>query len=263
MAPEERLRSEKELLGLYLSDHPLNRIEAELAALIDTQAIAVTADLVGREVRVGGLVRAWRRVVTRKGQIMAYAELEDQTGVIEVTFFPRAYDDFRRAMEERDAVVIVQGKVDTARGGGRPAAPAAVDEELDAGEEEEPEAVTLIAEAVWDWAHRQDCEPVARQQLVHVDVPEGGPELVDGLEAVLARHAGEDDVLLHFRVRGQEVTMQVGARFRVSGGFALKADLDSHFGAEVTRVETVRPRAQGNGNGRGQGRHGNGRANGR
>jgi len=263
MAPEERLRSEKELLGLYLSDHPLNRIEAELAALIDTQAIAVTADLVGREVRVGGLVRAWRRVVTRKGQIMAYAELEDLTGVIEVTFFPRAYDDFRRAMEERDAVVIVQGKVDTARGGGRPAAPAAVDEELDAGEEEEPEAVTLIAEAVWDWAHRQDCEPVARQQLVHVDVPEGGPELVDGLEAVLARHAGEDDVLLHFRVRGQEVTMQVGERFRVSGGFALKADLDSHFGAEVTRVETVRPRAQGNGNGRGQGRHGNGRANGR
>src|SRR5215472_12072683 len=118
MAPEERLRSEKELLGLYLSDHPLNRIEAELAALIDTQAIAVTADLVGREVRVGGLVRAWRRVVTRKGQIMAYAELEDLTGVIEVTFFPRAYDDFRRSMEEPDAVVIIQGKVDSARGGG-------------------------------------------------------------------------------------------------------------------------------------------------
>src|SRR5262249_35234286 len=62
MPPEERLRSEKELLGLYLSDHPLNRIEAELAAVTDTPLIELGAELLGREVRVGGLVRAWRRV---------------------------------------------------------------------------------------------------------------------------------------------------------------------------------------------------------
>jgi DNA polymerase III subunit alpha len=266
MLPEERLRSEKELLGLYLSDHPLNRIEAELAQVTDTQLIEVTAELIGREVRIGGLVRAWRRVVTRKGQIMAYAELEDLTGVVEVTFFPRAYDDFRRFMEEPDAVVIIQGKVDAARGGGGNrggGAPAAGDEELDtASEEEEQEAVTLIADAVWDWAHRKDIEPLERQRLVHVDVPDGGPEVVDDIARLLARHAGGDDVLLHFRVHGSEVTVQVGERFRVSGGPALKSDLDGHFQREVVRLETVRPRAAANGNGRGQGRNGNGRANG-
>ena len=263
MLPEERLRSEKELLGLYLSDHPLNRIEAELAQVTDTQLNEVTAELIGREVRIGGLVRAWRRVVTRKGLIMAYAEVEDLTGVVEVTFFPRAYDDFRRLMEEPDAVVIIQGKVDAARGGGgRGAAPAAGDDELEA-EEEEQEAVTLIADAVWDWAHRRDVEPLERQRLVHVDVPEGGPEVVDAIARLLARHAGADDVLLHFRVQGTEVTVQVGERFRVAGGPALKTDLDTHFQQEVTRLETVRPRAQANGNGRGQGRNGNGRSHGR
>src|SRR5439155_26162999 len=142
-----------------------------------------------------------RRVVTGKGQIMAYAEVEDLTGVVEVTFFPRSYDDFRGVMEKPDAVVIIQGKVDTARGGGAGrggAAPAPVDEELEtAAEEEEQEAVTLIAAAVWDWAHRRDIEPLERQRLVHVDVPEGGPEVVADIARLLARHAGTDHGQLH------------------------------------------------------------------
>jgi DNA polymerase III subunit alpha len=269
MPPEERLRSEKELLGLYLSDHPLNRIEAELEQFTDTRVNEVAAELIGREVRVGGLVRSWRRVVTRKGQIMAYAELEDLTGVVEVTFFPRAYDDFRGSMESPDAVVIIQGKVDAARGGGARAGgqqgQVQGDEELDAGEEEEQEAVTLIADAVWDWASRHDVDPSDRQRLVHVDVPEGGPEVVDEIARLLARHSGQDLVQLHFRVQGSEVTVQVGERFRVAAGTALKTDLDTHFQREVTRLETVRPRAAGGsgGNGRGHGRNGNGRANGR
>src|SRR5205807_10267716 len=114
-----------------------------------------------------------------------------------------------------------------------------------------------------DWAHRADIEPLERQRLVHVDVPEGGPEVVDQLAGLLAGHAGGDDVLLHFRVHGQQVTVQVGDRFRVTAGMALKSALDTHFGREVTRMETVRPRAQVNGNGRGQGRNGNGRSGGR
>jgi DNA polymerase III alpha subunit len=267
MLPEDRLKFEKELLGLYLSDHPLNRIEAEVAEITDTQLNELTAELIGREVRIGGLVRAWRRVVTRKGQIMAYAEVEDLTGMVEVTFFPRAYDDFRRFMEAPDAIVIIQGKVEAARGGGggRGAAPAAGEgEELEA-EEEEREAVTLIADAVWDWEHRHDIEPLERQRVVHVDVPDSGPEVVDQIARLLARHAGSDEVQLHFRVQGSEVTVQVGERFRVTGGHALKTDLDMHFQREVTRLETIRPRvpAGANGNGKGHGRNGNGRSNGR
>jgi DNA polymerase III subunit alpha len=265
MPPEERLRHEKELLGLYLSDHPLNRIEQELATYTDTLVGEVTAELLGREVRIGGLVRSWRRVVTRKGQIMAFAEVEDLTGVVEVTFFPRTYDDFRPVMEAPDAVVLIQGKVDPARNGGanRAAAPTSDDDDYAAGEEE-PEAVTLIAEAVWDWAHRAECEPVERQKEVHIDVPECGPEVVDELMTLLARHSGGDDVFIHFRVQGNQVTIQVGERFKVAAGQALKDELDAHFQRKVTRLETIRPRSQTNGNGSrdgGNGRNGNGRAN--
>jgi DNA polymerase III subunit alpha len=258
MNDEQKLSNEKELLGLYLSDHPLNRIEAELAQLTDTQAVELSTDLSGNEVRVGGLLRSVRRVVTRKGQIMAYAELEDLTGSIEVTFFPRAYEQLHRdGLDEPDRVIVVQGRVETARpaNNGRPTA--ALDDELDA--EEEVEQVAVVAEVAWAWDD-PECAPVERQQTAHVDVPDSGPEVVEQLAALLARHPGTDEVMLHFQVQGKEVTLQVGERFRVAAGAALKSELDAHFGREVTRLETVRPRAGGNGNGRPNGRHGNGRA---
>jgi DNA polymerase-3 subunit alpha len=261
MGDEEKLRSEKELLGLYLSDHPLNRIEAELAQLTDTQAVELSTELSGNEVRVGGLLRSARRVVTRKGQIMAYAELEDLTGTIEVTFFPRAYEQLHRdRLDEPDRVIVVQGRVEAARPAANSRA-ATVDEELDA--EEETEQVAVVAEAAWAWDD-PECVPVERQQTAHVDVPESGLEVVEQLAAVLARHPGPDEVMLHFHVQGKQVTLQVGERFRVAAGLALKGDLDAHFGREVTRLETVRPRASsgngnGGGNGRGNGRGGNGR----
>jgi DNA polymerase III subunit alpha len=257
MPPEEKLRNEKELLGLYLSDHPLNRIEAELARLTDAQAIQVTTEIQGSEVRVGGLVREVRRVVTRSGQIMAYAELEDLTGTVDVTLFPRAYDQFRHLFET-DAVVVVQGKVEPARPGGRGrSASPAVDEELDAPADEEVEQAAIIAEAAWAWDD-PECAPVERQQTTHVDVPaELDLAIVDQLATVLARHPGPGDVYLHFRVRDAEVTIQVGDRFRVDAGPSLKYDLDSALGRDVTRFETVRPRASSggrNGNGRNGGK---------
>jgi DNA polymerase-3 subunit alpha len=257
MSDEEKLRGEKELLGLYLSDHPLNRIEADLAQLTDTQAVELTTELSGKEVRVGGLLRSLRRVVTRKGQIMAYAELEDLTGPIEVTFFPRAYEQLHRErLDEPDRVIVVQGRVEAARppSSSRPAP--AVDEELDS--EEEVEQVAVVAEVAWAWDD-PECAAVERHQTAHVDVPESGLEVVDELAALLAKHPGQDDVFLHFRVQGKEVTLEVGERFRVKAGPDLRGDLDAYFGRQVTRLETVRPRANANGNGRPDGRDGNGR----
>src|SRR2546428_4999994 len=66
MAGEEKLRLEKEVLGLYLSDHPLRRISAELAELADAQAGEGTSGVQETEVRGGGLGREGRRRVTRK-----------------------------------------------------------------------------------------------------------------------------------------------------------------------------------------------------
>jgi DNA polymerase-3 subunit alpha len=247
MAGEEKLRLEKELLGLYLSDHPLRRISAELAKLSDTQAVEVTSALQDTEVRVAGLVREVRRVVTRKGQIMAYASLEDLTGTVDVVLFPRVFEQ-TRLLFEPDKVVVVAGKVDARAGSTRAtgASSSPVEPEMEA----EVETASVVADMAWLWDD-PECLPVARRQLLHVRIPRGDGDLAERLEAVLARHPGSDEVVLHVVVGSREVTVHAD-RYHVQAGAALAAELDELVGPASTRVETVRPKAQSNGNGRGK-----------
>src|SRR6266576_67070 len=253
MPGEDKLRLEKELLGLYLSDHPLRRISADLAKLWDTQAVEVTSALQDTEVRVAGLVRDVRRVVTRKGQIMAYATLEVLTGSVDVVVFPRQFEQYRLLFEP-DKVVVVQGKVDARAGSTRTSGAAAspVEPEIEA----EVETASVVADMAWLWDD-PDCVPVSRRQLVHVRIPNGDAGLADRLEAVLARHPGTDEVVLHVVVGRREVVVNAD-RYHVLAGPTLAAEIDELVGEEATRLETVRPKAQSNGNGWG----GNGRGNG-
>jgi DNA polymerase III subunit alpha len=246
MPGDEKLRLEKELLGLYLSDHPLRRIAAELAKLSDTQAVEVTSALQDTEVRVAGLVREVRRVVTRKGQIMAYATLEDLTGSVDVVLFPRVFEQ-TRLLFEPDKVVVVQGKVDARAGSTRAngSAGAPVDPEM----EPEVETASVVAEGAWLWDD-PECVPVSRRQLVHVRIPSGDASLAARLETVLARHPGSDEVVLHVVVGSREVVVNAD-RYHVLAGPALIAEIDGLVGQASTRLETVRPKAQSNGNGRG------------
>ena len=251
MAGDEKLRLEKELLGLYLSDHPLRRIAAELAKLSDTQAVEVTSALQDTEVRVAGLVREVRRVVTRKGQIMAYATLEDLTGAVDIVLFPRVFEQ-ARLLFEPDKVVVVQGKVDARAGSTRAsgAAGSPVEPEMEA----EVETASVVADMAWLWDD-PECAPVSRRQLVHVRIPSSDAGLADRLEAVLARHPGTDEVVLHVVVGSREVIVNAD-RYHVLAGPALAAEIDQLVGQAATRLETIRPKAQSNGNGRGNGDRG-------
>jgi DNA polymerase-3 subunit alpha len=248
MPGEEKLRLEKELLGLYLSDHPLRRISAELAKLSDTQAVEVTSALQDTEVRVAGLVREVRRVVTRKGQIMAYATLEDLTGTVDVVLFPRVFEQ-TRLLFEPDKVLVVQGKVD-ARAGSTRASGSSGGPPPDPEMEPEVETASVVADMAWLWDD-PECVPVARRQLVHVRIPNSDAELAERLEAVLARHPGADEVVLHVVVGSREVIVNAD-RYHVLAGPALAAEIDELVGQTATRLETVRPKAQTNGNGRGR-----------
>jgi DNA polymerase-3 subunit alpha len=247
MPPEEKLRLEKELLGLYLSDHPLRRIAAELAKLSDTQAVEVTSALQDTEVRVAGLVREVRRVVTRKGQIMAYATLEDLTGAVDVVLFPRIFEQ-TRLLFEPDKVVVVQGKVDARAGNTR--ATGSVGSPVDPELEAEVETASVVADMAWLWDD-PECVPVARRQLVHVRIPNSDSGLAERLEAVLARHPGQDEVVLHVVVGSREVIVNAD-RYHVLAGPALVSEIEELVGQAATKLETVRPKAQSNGNGRGK-----------
>ena len=108
---EELLTMEREMLGLYISDHPLTRWQPVLARRV-TATLGQLPDLGDRqEVVIGGLVGSVKRSITRSGSAMAFLTLEDLTGSVEVLIFPRAYEQQGFGLK-RDAVVLLRGKVD-------------------------------------------------------------------------------------------------------------------------------------------------------
>src|SRR5262249_32319164 len=109
---KHKLGLEREMLGLYVSGHPLNRVAHLLSAQVDT---AIPAILDGdipndTQVRVGGILASVNRRVNKNGMPWASAQLEDLTGGIEVMFFPHAYSSYGADIVD-DAVVLVNAKV--------------------------------------------------------------------------------------------------------------------------------------------------------
>jgi DNA polymerase-3 subunit alpha len=107
----ELLRLEKESLGLYVSEHPLSAILDQLRRKTDCPINELERRREGEIVLVGGMVAAQRTTTTKKGEPMAFVQLEDVTGSVEVVVFNSTYAAARDLLVS-DAVLVVKGRVD-------------------------------------------------------------------------------------------------------------------------------------------------------
>ena len=106
---KEQLMWERELLGLYISAHPLDNYDA----FFEEQTIplhACTPQIDGQKVSVGGLVSTIRTIVTKAGTKMAFVGIEDKTSEMELIVFPRLYEQLGESLQQ-DAVLKVSGTV--------------------------------------------------------------------------------------------------------------------------------------------------------
>ncbi|TAH33953.1 DNA polymerase III subunit alpha [Candidatus Saccharibacteria bacterium] len=109
ISPRELLGWERELLGLYLSQQPLEAFSVLLAEqTVPMKSLKPEHDT--KPVVVGGVVAEFREILTKKGQKMAFVKLEDETGETEIILFPSTYQQ-TIGLWEKDRVVIVRGKV--------------------------------------------------------------------------------------------------------------------------------------------------------
>jgi DNA polymerase-3 subunit alpha len=109
---KHKLAVEREMLGLYVSGHPLEGFEQALSAKSDTPIQAILEGTVaeGAQVTVGGILANVNRRVNKNGEPWASAQIEDLVGGIEVLFFPRAYQVVGVDVAE-DAIVLVKARV--------------------------------------------------------------------------------------------------------------------------------------------------------
>jgi DNA polymerase-3 subunit alpha len=170
----QRLAFEKEMLGLYVSDHPLMGFEGALSRHTDSSLSDMREeDIVAGDrspVRtVGGVVTDLRRSYTKKGDLMARFVLEDLQAAMEVFVFPKTMAEYG-ALIESDAILVIKGRLDT--------------------REEEPKIVCM--EVSRPLLHRGE-------EDLHIKLPLGvlTDRRVEGLKEVLSGHPGPSAVLLH------------------------------------------------------------------
>jgi DNA polymerase-3 subunit alpha len=194
-----KLAFEKEMLGLYVSDHPLLAAQASLRSHTPISALADHKD--GSPVTVGGLVGPITRRWTKKGEPMLFFQLEDLEGSIEVVAFPAVVATAGPFVTE-DAVLVVSGRVDN-RG----------------------DDVKLVAREIAELALRPDDE-------LRIEVPARrlSTDVVGRLQAVLSNHPGSVPVYLHMvSDRGRKV-LRLSDEYRVEPRSALYAEIRELLG---------------------------------
>jgi len=108
--PQERLAMEKEIIGFYVSGHPLTAYEELLRGEKITPMAEITLADDNKAVRVAGIVTGLKQTVTKKGELMAQFTLEDFTGSLSCLMFPRSFAQHREALAV-DRVLVAEGRV--------------------------------------------------------------------------------------------------------------------------------------------------------
>ena len=200
------LAHERDMLGLYVSDHPLYGVEQFLAQATDCSVVHVHSGdrAEGTVVTVGGLVTGVQRKTTKQGSLWAIVTLEDLDGAVEVMVFPQTYAGAGTLLVE-DAVVLVRGRID------RP----------------DEDAARLVAMEI-----TQPDVSEAPAGPVRLSMPAARcvPPVVDRLKEILAAHPGTTEVHLHLVSSGRTTVLRLDDRLRVTPSPALYGDIKALLG---------------------------------
>lgn len=175
----KRLAQEKAMLGFYISGHPLDKYRDELMTFttFTTGRLPEASD--GREVTIGGIITAVKKMLDKRGNMMAFVTLEDYTGGVELILFSECYSKSQE-FAEVDRLVLVTGRVSTREG-------------------EAPKVIATEVVPLEKLTERFNCQLVIK---VNADCPD---TLIDRALASLEQFKGTTPVLLAARENGSEV----------------------------------------------------------
>ena len=188
----EKIDWERQLLGFYVSGHPLDRFKNEMKQCVPLSELEgegrVTLD--GKLITVGGIINHVKGMVTKKGAPMGYITLEDFTGEIEVVVFPSAWEKYRELLRN-DAAILLSGRVQA-----------------------NERTVHILAERIAlldDVKQRKEDQIAQRGHIralhLYLDEWHESAEVSRQLAVILKRHHGQIPVFLHMERTRKKITM--------------------------------------------------------
>ena len=205
----ERLRNEKEVLGFYVSGHPLDRVRAQLSAFARHTAAGLTELPAGRQVTVGGVVTGVRGQRDKRGHDMAFFTLEDYTGVMEVIAFSSVYET-ARPLVHSDVPILVTGRLDR----------------------RDEETGKVVAEAIVPLA--QAATEGERRLEVRVPREKCEQEILNEVRSVLLRNSGSMPVTITIDTGASQAILATDLRVALHDG--LLEPLATLLGPENVRL---------------------------
>lgn len=261
---KEQLMWERELLGLYISAHPLDNYDA----FFEEQTIplhACTPQIDGQKVSVGGLVSTIRTIVTKAGTKMAFVGIEDKTSEMELIVFPRLYEQLGDSLQQ-DAVLKVSGTVNARDRDGNMTDEAKIiadeisivtDKELNEYQSHGRKmtapkgraavknkryprknangapAVTAAASA--KAAPAITAKPLEKLETVYVKVKNPSDrDLLVSLKKLCSQNPGQNDIIM---ILGEDKSNAIRLPFRVDAQRNLRASLVELLGDECVKVK--------------------------
>jgi DNA polymerase-3 subunit alpha len=201
--PKEKLDFEKETLGFYLSGHPLE----EYRRLLRKHATHYTSDLEdindGTEILIGGMLNSVRKIVTQKGDDMAFLALEDFHGMVDCVVFPRTFEE-KKHMLEADKMIVIKGKVESRN--------------------DRPNVIVQDLFELSDWESKR-----IKSCVVQFNPDKIKEESLDQLAAHFRAHPGDCQVYFDLRMRGNVKTVIKAGSLTVEPG------------REVTKIMRTNP----------------------
>jgi DNA polymerase III subunit alpha len=199
------LNFEREMLGLYVSDHPLLGVEHILTGAAEVTIADLQTDAVhdGQMITVAGILSSITRRVTKDGKSWAQVTLEDLAGAVEVLFFPASYAQVGLLIAE-DAIVVIKGRVDSRE-----------------------DTIRLIGS---DLTLPDLTQGVRGPLLLTVPPARCTPPVVERLKEVLAGHPGTTEVHLELVTGERRHRLRLADGLRVTASAALMGDLKALLG---------------------------------
>lgn len=172
---EEKLTWEKELLGLYVSAHPMQKYAKALSRL--TPIKSLREEMINSYIQIGGIVSRIKKSFTKKNEPMAFLDIEDQSGTIEAIIFARTLEKFRHLLEV-DKILQVRGRLS-----------------------DKDEQFKLIVEEVKDLpddsAYNEAVSRIENKSAVIITLPpKVNPEIFGKLKSILEKYPGNAEVRL-------------------------------------------------------------------
>ncbi len=206
------LSMEKEMLGVYVSDHPLLSVKEELERIVTHRSSELEEATEGQEVCVGGIISHIKRSFTKKGETMATISLDDLEGSVQVIVFPKILQESQEKVAV-DKIVIVVGRVDVS---------------------EERQEVKVIARRIFTLEEAsEDKVKVQRKSLsdkekaLHLKIESQKLtfKLQSELKRIFPRYKGEVPVYIHLLENGSRKLFKLNDEFKVDLASPLLAEL--------------------------------------